>query len=359
MSVAIPLRTNEPGTRYFTPRFVSIVVGQTITWYNVGKDIHSLMFDTEIPPYDIKIGDITPVGTFSKRFDFYVPRIDYSCATHPEEKGTIVIYEKNEDEMTDTERLRHLQGFLGTKPPDVLSHLSHEPIIYGKNVLPDIANYISLEKFLDPSIYCILGDPELYQLQSKNMTIVFWDISSFSVVCKLLDKQPILISGFLRDYSDMAIKCIHHHRGIVDKLNGDGILSFFGFKNDNQKSSAYDAIMAALELRQNFENIKKKWIEIWSKDFGHKEISLDVKCGINTGVVLFGLLDTDTRSQVTILGSPVNLASRLESIAENDQIIISPYVKDLIQSEFNLQRVILKEPIQSFPEVDVVYEIKE
>jgi len=155
----------------------------------------------------------------------------------------------------------------------------------------------------------------------------------------------------------MAIKCIHHHRGIVDKLNGDGILSFFGFNSSNQKSSAHDAIMAALELRQNFETIKRKWIEIWSKDFGHK-ISLDVKCGINTGVVLFGLLDTDTRSQVTILGSPVNLASRLESVAENDQIIISPYVKDLIQNEFNLQRVVPKEPIQSYPEIGVVYEVK-
>lgn len=44
-----------------------------------------------IPPYDIKIGDITSVGTFSKRFDFYVARIDYSCATHPEEKGTIPV----------------------------------------------------------------------------------------------------------------------------------------------------------------------------------------------------------------------------------------------------------------------------
>jgi class 3 adenylate cyclase len=357
MSVAIPIRTNQPGTRYFTPRFVNIVVGETITWYNVGKDIHSLIFDTEIPPYGIKIGDVVPVGTLSKRFDFYVPRIDYSCATHPEEKGTIVIYEKNEDEMTETERLRHLQGFLGTKLPDVLGHLRHKPIVYGKTVLPDIAKYVSPERFLDPSIYKILGDPELYQLQSKNMTIVFWDISSFSVLCKLLDKQPILITGFLRDYSDMAIKCIHDHRGIVDKLNGDGILSFFGFNNDDQVNGAHDAIGAALALRQNFEIIKRKWIEIWSKDFGHK-ISLDIKCGINTGEVLFGLLDTDTRSQVTILGSPVNLASRLESIAENDQIIISSYVKDLVNGKFNLQKVILNQPLQSFPEVDVVYEIE-
>jgi class 3 adenylate cyclase len=105
--------------------------------------------------------------------------------------------------------------------------------------------------------------------------------------------------------------------------------------------------VAALELRQHFETIKRKWIEIWSKDFGQK-ISLDIKCGINTGEVLFGLLDTDTRSQVTILGSPVNLASRLESIAENDQIIISSYVKDLVNGKFNLQKVILKQSYNPF-----------
>ena len=72
---------------------------------------------------------------------------------------------------------------------------------------------------------------------------------------------------------------------------------------------------------------------------------------------MFGLLDTDTRSQVTILGSPVNLASRLESVAENDQIIISPYVKDLIQSEFKLSRFVPNDSIQSYPDIDVVYEV--
>ena len=190
------------------------------------------------------------------------------------------------------------------------------------------------------------------------MTIVFWDVSSFSVLCNLLINQTILIAGFLRDYSDMAIKCIHKHQGVVDNFIGDGILAFFGFNNGDQTSGAYDAIRAAVELRRNFEPIKREWIEVWSKVYDHKNISLDVKCGINTGVVLFGLLDTDTRSKVTILGSPVNLASRLESIAENNQIIISPYVKDLIQSDFELQRVDLKGRIQSYPEIAVVYEVK-
>jgi class 3 adenylate cyclase len=113
-----------------------------------------------------------------------------------------------------------------------------------------------------------------------------------------------------------------------------------------------------LEFGQRFENIKRKWIEIWSKDLGNGKISLDVKCEINTGAVLFGSLDTDTMSQVTILESPVNLASKLESVAEKDQIIISTDVRDLIQGEFELQKFVPKKSIQSYAGIGVRYEVK-
>ena len=69
-----------------------------------------------------------------------------------------------------------------------------------------------------------------------------------------------------------------------------------------------------ISARQKFENIKRKWIEKWSKDLGNSKISLEVKCEINTGAVLFGLIDSDTSSQLTILESPANLASKLESV---------------------------------------------
>ncbi|MGC1929252.1 MAG: hypothetical protein WA667_09780 [Candidatus Nitrosopolaris sp.] len=52
-------------------------------------------------------------------------------------RGSIVIYPKDENEMTNTERLRHLQGFIVTEPPERLSHLRHEPTTYGNQVLPD------------------------------------------------------------------------------------------------------------------------------------------------------------------------------------------------------------------------------
>lgn len=123
-------------------------------------------------------------------------------------------------------------------------------------------------------------------------------------------------------------------------------------------SLASEAVRAALELRQIFKIRKTEWIETWSKDFSHKNISIDVKCGIHTGSVLFGLLETNSRSQVTIVGSTVNLSSRLESIAENDQIIVSAQVKDLIQGKYDIQKVSLEKHIQSYPEIDTVYEVK-
>jgi hypothetical protein len=140
MSVVIPIRNDEGRTRYFSPRYAKITVGQAITWYNPGNEPHSLIFDIEIKPYPVKIG-IQPSSTFSKPFPFYVPRIDYSCATHPEEKGSIVIYPKDENDMTNTDTLRHLQGVIGSEPPPILSHLQHKPTTYGKKVLPDVASH--------------------------------------------------------------------------------------------------------------------------------------------------------------------------------------------------------------------------
>lgn len=359
MSVVIPLRSKDPGKKYFSPRFIKIVVNQTVTWYNTDNDSHSLVFDRQIIPYNIKIGDVGPRGILTKRFDSYVPRIDYSCAMHPEELGTIVIYPKPENEMTNTDTLRHLTGFLGKDPPDILKHLGHKAIPYGETILPSIsADHITLDKFLDPAIYRSLADPDLYQFRSKNMTIVFWDISHFSDLCNTLRQQPVMIAGFLREYIDAAIEIIHAHRGIIDKVIGDGILALFGYNSNNDNTNgAIDGINAALDLRKSFSALKTKWIELWSEHFAYNNILIDLKCGMNTGKVLFGLLDTQTRSEVTVIGSTVNLASRIESIAANDQIIITEQTKTLVQERFRFNRINVKDKIQSYPEIEFVYEV--
>jgi class 3 adenylate cyclase len=82
-----------------------------------------------------------------------------------------------------------------------------------------------------------------------------------------------------------------------------------------------------------------------------------LRCGMNTGNVLVGLILTEKRDQFTAIGTNVNLASRLEGVASEDQIIVSPSTKMLIEDEFNLKVVPLEKAIKGFEKISECYEV--
>ena len=90
---------------------------------------------------------------------------------------------------------------------------------------------------------------------------------------------------------------------------------------------------------------------------GQQVISTDLRCGMNTGNVLVGLILTDVRDQFTTIGSNVNLASRLESVANKDQIIVSPSTKIRIKDQFSLRTIPIERPIKGFENISECYEI--
>jgi hypothetical protein len=49
--------------------------------------------------------------------------------------------------------------------------------------------FLTLQDFVDPKLYEILNDPNLYEFTNKTMTVVFWDISGFSYICNTFKKQ--------------------------------------------------------------------------------------------------------------------------------------------------------------------------
>ena len=78
---------------------------------------------------------------------------------------------------------------------------------------------------------------------------------------------------------------------------------------------------------------------------------------MNTGNVLVGLILTEKRDQFTAIGTNANLASRLEGIATEDQIIVSPSTKMQIEDEFNLKTIPIRKPIKGFETVSQCYEV--
>ena len=221
--------------------------------------------------------------------------------------------------------------------------------------------HTSLEKYVDPVVLEQIRDPELVTMQNKILTIVFWDISGFSVLCEKLKDHKELIVEFLREYFSEAALIIRKYEGVLDKFMGDGIMAFFGYKdndiNDNGKNGAINTVKAAIELRDFFNDMKLEWINLWITKTGQQEISTDLRCGMNTGNVLVGLILTEVRDQFTTVGSNVNLASRLESVANKDQIIVSSFTKIRIEDQFNLMTIPVERPIKGFENISECYEV--
>ncbi len=336
---------------YFEPRIVKILSGMSITWMNRDTKTHRLTSgnaDSLLPTEFFHTDDIDRGKLTTIKIESNQPAIPYYCTLHPAERGLIVILPKDEDEMTNTQTLKFLDSIV----PSLFDDENREIVT-------------RLQRQVDPTVVEYLSNPSAILLQNKILTIVFWDISGFSNLCEKLKDHLELIAEFLREYLEVATRIIHEFGGVVDKFIGDGILAYFGFKeNDGTDKDGHmgaeNAIFAALNLKRSFEDVKNNWLQIWNKviDF---DIHIDVKCGINTGPVLVGLLRSGERDQFTVIGTHVNLASRLEGRAEKKEIIISTFTMAKVRGKFNVEAIDISNnddnKIKSFKSVDKYYKV--
>ena len=336
--------------KYFHPRFVKVLPGQEIRWINHDTRNHRLVSgnpDTLISDGIFDTGEILVGNASSIQFNSSqgAKSMPYFCLLHPNERGTVVILPMEEDSLTNDERLELLE-----------STFAFDNSVEFKKM------HTSLEKYVDPVVLEQIRDPELVTMQNKILTIEFWDISGFSVLCETLQFHQELVVAFLREFCSEAATIIHKYDGVLDKFIGDGIMAFYGFKdtnvNDKGKKGAISAVNAALELRDFFEEIKVDWIDLWKSRLSQKEeISIHLRCGMNTGNVLVGLILTEKRDQFTTIGTNVNLASRMEGVATEDQIIVSPSTKMQIEGIFNFRSIPIKRKIKGFENIAECYEV--
>ena len=240
--------------KFFYPRFINIHVGDTIQWFNKDKQHHTLVFNKEISPYEIKIGKIEVDSPLSKKFDHFVSRIDYGCILHPEEGGTIFMHSNQKTNFESSKEIEIKERSINYMRISNDSKIAPQllPIHLDLN-----SEVITLERFVDPQIFTNLSKPHFYEIHSKIMTTVFWDLSGFSSLCNELLEEPSTLVVFLNEFFTEAIKIIHKYGGVIDKFMGDRIMVYFGFDNDNNNNQIvdthhgiYDAINAAVELKK-------------------------------------------------------------------------------------------------------------
>ena len=151
----------------------------------------------------------------------------------------------------------------------------------------------------------------------KELTILFSDIKAFTTWSS--DKEAKDVHGFLNDYLETMADVLFAHGATVDKFMGDGILAFFGDPLDIP-NHAGEAIKAAVDMQHKIQTLRDKW----KPKVG---IDLKVRMGINTGKVIVGDLGTRRRIEYTVIGSTVNLAQRMESLATPGGILVTEFTK--------------------------------
>lgn len=152
--------------------------------------------------------------------------------------------------------------------------------------------------------------------ERKRLTVFFCDIAGFTRLMDTMDE--LLVADLLNDYFTRMTHLATRYGGTVDKFIGDGIMIFFGDSvSPGPAKDAEACVSMAIDMREQFRSLSHQWS---LKTMGP---ALHLRMGIHSGYCLVGNFGCSERREYTALGSVVNLASRLESHAGEDEILVS------------------------------------
>ena len=162
-------------------------------------------------------------------------------------------------------------------------------------------------KVSDPVVEELLrsSDDEIFAAKERVVTIFFSDIRGFTKLAERLENPRVLVETLNR-YLDPMTRAVLKHGGIVDKFIGDAIMAYWNAPVDLPHHEEA-AVRCALEQLETLEKI--------NETFEREGLpTLRIGIGIHTGSAVVGEMGSKDRSDYTIIGDSVNLASRIEGL---------------------------------------------
>ncbi len=180
------------------------------------------------------------------------------------------------------------------------------------------------------------------------VSVIFADIRGFSAMAETMEPEDLGDMLNYRYFSPLD-NIIYEFNGTLDKHIGDNIMGVFGapvaYEDD-----AVRAVMSALQMREAMKTMNE------SAGRAGREISIGI--GISTGVVIAGIFGSSRKKEYTVFGSPVNLASRLERLAQVNQILICEDTYRRVHQRVRAEKIALP-PIKGIERRLDVYSVLE
>lgn len=183
-----------------------------------------------------------------------------------------------------------------------------------------------LSKYVSPQIYAsIFAGEQCAEVtaERKKLTIIFSDIAGFTDIVDSLESEQLtsLLNAYLTEMSKIALE----YGATIDKFIGDAILAFFGDpESRGVEADAIACVKMAVAMQQRMRQLRDEWQAQGIDD------TFALRIGITTGFCTVGNFGSDDRIDYTVIGTPVNLAARLQAHAETGGILLANETRALV-----------------------------
>jgi adenylate cyclase len=150
----------------------------------------------------------------------------------------------------------------------------------------------------------VLSDAPSLRGEHREVSILFSDLRGFTTLSEQMD--PERIAAHLNEYFDAMTAAIFAHHGMINDFVGDAVMAVFGAPVADPEH-AWHAVQSARDMDQALEALNRRWEVV-----GLPRLRMGI--GIHTGAVFAGNVGGRDRIKYTVIGDPVNVASRVEGL---------------------------------------------
>ena len=224
----------------------------------------------------------------------------------------VAVPERGAREVVD---LAHSFNNLGQKLTEYIAKRDFIRDTFGRYVTKEV-----VQRLLESEEALALGG------ETREVTILMSDLRGFTALTS--DMTPEGIIALLNRYLEKMIEILVDYRAVIDEIQGDGILAFFGAP-EHMPDHPQQAVACAVAMQAAME-------EINSKNAAEGLPHLEMGIGISSGAVVVGNIGSELRTKYSVVGSPVNFTSRIEGMATAGQVLIGAVthgkVQDLVET---------------------------
>ena len=165
--------------------------------------------------------------------------------------------------------------------------------------------------------------------ERRHLTVLFCDLVGSTSLGQQLDPEDF--GELIASYHSLCAQVIQAFHGHVAQYQGDGVLAYFGYPHA-QGDDAVHAVRAGIELARAVKDLSASRLD-------GREVRPSARVGIHTGVVVLSKAGAGAGPHSLAIGDTVNVAARLEKLADADTVVVSAVTERVTRGYFVFARL--------------------